>query len=367
MTLTSTVSATTKADAMGSSRGGESAPIFLDECIACVRRILPAESPLSIMIFAAWHVLYHVVTTSSPKPWRRTACETIARFTTKRFPLFAPQYLLKSSVHVYEHWARQHRLPRTIEVLPDDARLMWIGPKCLDNVILFIHGGGFVYPMSDFAHTFLLHIKTEIQKIRGIHVGVCTLAYNLIPTGRFPSQLRDAHAAVDFLFQLGVKPGNLQLLGESAGGTIALQLLRHVHHPHPAVEPFAPDTRFAGVCIISPGVPYRDGDDGESKNDLISLRTLKKFSALLTYDVLERVMLTSGTEELMARAHARLRDELLRCQDVDLTWIVDEGGLHCGPVFDFPMGILPGKPYIGEVTNKVVRWLMDGFDTLLEV
>ncbi len=208
---------------------------------------------------------------------------------------------------------------------------------------------------------------------------------DLIPDGRFPSQLRDAHAAVDFLFQLGVKPANLQVLGESAGGTIALQLLRHVHHPHPAVEPFPPDTRFAGVCVISPGVPYHEGDDGESKNDLISLRTLKKFSALLTYDVLEsdmhylapeegflesiqgRVMLTSGTEELMARAHARLRDEFMRCPDVDLTWIVDEGGLHCGPVFDFPMGIFPGKPYIGEVTKKVVRWLTDGFDTLLEV
>lgn len=58
----------------------------------------------------------------------------------RRFPTFAPQYLLRSSLDVYERWTAARKLPRTIDALPNDVKLLWIGPKRLDNVILFIHG-----------------------------------------------------------------------------------------------------------------------------------------------------------------------------------------------------------------------------------
>ena len=206
---------------------------------------------------------------------------------------------------------------------------------------------------------------------------------DLIPTGRFPSQLRDAQSAVDFLLRSGVKPPNLQLLGESAGGTIILQLLRHIHHPHPAVAPLPRGTCVAGACVISPGVPYQDGD-GESKEDIINLKALRRFSALLVHDVLEsdlcylrpregflgdvevRLMVTAGDKEVMKGGHGRLYEELVRCPGVALKWVVDEGGFHCGPVFDFPMLILEGRPYVGDATREVVRWLGDGFAVLVE-
>lgn len=41
---------------------------------------------------------------------------------------------------IYKKWAVGRKLPVTIDDLGDDAKLMWVGPKRTDRVILFLHG-----------------------------------------------------------------------------------------------------------------------------------------------------------------------------------------------------------------------------------
>ncbi|KIY73551.1 alpha/beta-hydrolase [Cylindrobasidium torrendii FP15055 ss-10] len=352
------------------------------------------------------------------KSWRRRASEEIARFSTARLPLFAPQVLLQSSQTVYERWAATRNLPTTVDILlgADEARLLWIGPKpaCLRAnvnlgsgnesverrrteeaarlpVIMFIHGGGFVYPMADIANTFLLYVKQELEARLGTRVGVCALAYNLIPNAAFPIPLRDACSGIRFLLESGVQPGRLQLLGESAGGTILLHVLRHLAKPHSVVGRLVlgednveeQKAELAGICVISPGLPMQAGDPFMA-HDILTRESLEAFSRLVSEGVHEmdrewvyppeeslrdmtgRLMVTTGTGEMMHAAQERLRATLVTAPGLQLTWLRDrgpgggfeedtgregrsggatddgQGGLHCGPVFDFPMGVLAG-------------------------
>ena len=41
---------------------------------------------------------------------------------------------------IYEHFVRETKLTPLVEEIGDDARLLWIGPKITDNVVLYFHG-----------------------------------------------------------------------------------------------------------------------------------------------------------------------------------------------------------------------------------
>ena len=41
---------------------------------------------------------------------------------------------------IYENFVRETELTPLVEEIGDDARLLWIGPKITDNVVLYLHG-----------------------------------------------------------------------------------------------------------------------------------------------------------------------------------------------------------------------------------
>ncbi|KAJ7671751.1 hypothetical protein B0H17DRAFT_194330 [Mycena rosella] len=47
----------------------------------------------------------------------------------------------------------------------------------------------------------------------------------------FPTPLDQARLALEFLIAAGVKPANLQITGDSAGGKLVLQLFSQMLHP----------------------------------------------------------------------------------------------------------------------------------------
>jgi acetyl esterase/lipase len=114
----------------------------------------------------------------------------------------------------------------------------WIaGPGAADDrVILYVHGGGYV--MGSIAtHREMIARLSKASGARGL-----ALDYRLAPEHPFPAAVEDATVAYRWLLGQNIKPSNIVVAGDSAGGglTVATLLsIRDAKLPLPA----------AGVCI----------------------------------------------------------------------------------------------------------------------
>ena len=85
--------------------------------------------------------------------------------------------------------------------------------------LLHIHGGGFVSGSPEGADARNAALATELGCI------LVSVDYRLSPETRFPGAVEDCYAALHWLHEqaesLGVDPGRIAILGESAGGGLA--------------------------------------------------------------------------------------------------------------------------------------------------
>ena len=116
---------------------------------------------------------------------------------------------------------------------------------------------------------------------------------------------------------------------------------------------------------------------GKDQHDIISSRSLRLWGSLILKDVPEdelpyvepylacfdglhqRLLITSGGKEGMAETHRKFKDMLK-----DVTFLVDEDGLHDSLMYDFSLTFLQRlqRPRVGKDTAVLVQWLVDGFD-----
>ncbi|KAF5378217.1 hypothetical protein D9757_009173 [Collybiopsis confluens] len=171
------------------------------------------------------------VSRSKDKPLKRVKGDGSFRYLTDVLPGPQVQLLMGSSVSVYSNWATTHHLPILIDELEDGGKLFWIGPKRTEKMLLYCHGGAFIFPVQDWTISFWRYIQLELEK-RGIYVGVAIMSYSLIPVSDFPTPLRQTCQALNHLLTVEkVKPSNLQLVGDSAGGNLVSQVLSTMLHP----------------------------------------------------------------------------------------------------------------------------------------
>jgi monoterpene epsilon-lactone hydrolase len=105
-----------------------------------------------------------------------------------------------------------------------------------EKVICYSHGGGYTMGSID-THREVVSRLSRAAGVRGLLID-----YRLAPEHRFPAALEDAKAGYRWLLSTGVKPSQLVIAGEAAGGglTIAtLMALRDSQIPLPA----------AGICM----------------------------------------------------------------------------------------------------------------------
>ncbi|KAI0265808.1 Alpha/Beta hydrolase protein [Gloeopeniophorella convolvens] len=122
------------------------------------------------------------------------------------------------------------------DVLPEGAKLHWLGRRRYDRVMLFFHGGGFTIPAGDHHFRFLPAVQDALKGSVG-EIGIAFLEYSMAPQAQFPIQLRQANAALTHLLEHGAHPSNIVLCGDSAGGNLALQAISHILHPLPNLPP----------------------------------------------------------------------------------------------------------------------------------
>lgn len=103
-----------------------------------------------------------------------------------------------------------------IEDFPHKAE--WVIPPEEDpeRVIFYTHGGG--YGMGDLISSRAL-IAPIAKKTK---IRVFSFEYRLAPEYPFPAALDDVKEAYEYLLGQGYSPGNIIVLGESAGGGLAV-------------------------------------------------------------------------------------------------------------------------------------------------
>jgi acetyl esterase/lipase len=118
----------------------------------------------------------------------------------------------------------------------------WLTPKnCMDGkLLLYLHGGAYVIGGCDMHRQLVSHIA------RAGRIRTLVPEYRLSPEHKFPAAIDDAVAIYRSLLDMGMKPQDIIIAGDSAGGglTVATLLaLRDAGDPLPAAAVPAAVTR----------------------------------------------------------------------------------------------------------------------------
>jgi len=108
-----------------------------------------------------------------------------------------------------------------------------------ERVVLYFHGGSYVYGSAQTTHADLL---ARLALESGLPV--IGLDYRLAPEHPFPAALDDARAAFDALLRRGRSPSSIVLAGDSAGGNLAVELQLALRD--------GGDAQASGAALISP-------------------------------------------------------------------------------------------------------------------
>lgn len=148
-----------------------------------------------------------------------------------------------------------------------------------DPILLYFHGGGYVLPIDGAQVSFLCDIYHQTQNPR---LSILILDYSLAPEMQYPQQLCEAALLYKSLVDTE-GCSNIMLIGDSAGGNLAIELLAHIHHHHPdAVQIDAPILPHAAV-IMSPWVnlypPCSGSYDELDGMDIVDQKLLADWAA----------------------------------------------------------------------------------------
>lgn len=137
----------------------------------------------------------------------------------------------------------------------DKGNLFWFTDRRTSGkVVYYLHGGVYQLPMQDYAAPFWLSSLEELRKQTGEDFGLVALQYTLYPEASFPTQLLQAINGLSHLLSLGIKPEDIHLVGESAGGGLVTQVLSHFLHPYQNIPPISLSGPLGGAFLMSPWV-----------------------------------------------------------------------------------------------------------------
>lgn len=208
----------------------------------------------------------------------------------------------------------------------------------------------------------------------------------------FPAQLLQANLAITHLFKSGVKPENLQLIGDSAGGNLILQLFSHALHDFPDAgfppSPLRPIINgtlepLRGAYLLSPWVNvsgYGGSYELNAAKDVLPLETYREWGRLVLHTIpqsqrnfiefnkapkdwfngidklVRSILITVGGDEGLHDDCVDFKDTLERYHD-DVAFIDQKYGIHLEPVFGFT-----GRDKKGEITQALVNWHRTTFE-----
>jgi len=318
------------------------------------------------------------------KTWKRVVADKAFYHLTKELNAKQLQWTMGTTLKVYEDWVKQSGLPIMVDELGEDARLLWIGKRRIDRVILYFHGGAFVCPMQYFVPSFWEYMQEELEK-KGTYAGLAILNYTLVPSGTFPTQLKQATLALEHLISSGARPQNIQIVGDSAGGNLILQLISHILHPLEGIPRTNLSSPIRGAYLMSPWVSLT-GDAGSmtsnDDNDIIGTKCINEWGhqvlegvpdSQLPYiypnkapeswfkgidTVVDRVLITAGSAECL-RDPIEVFAKQIGSLHSGADFLMQQNGVHNDPYFDF----FTKEKKLGKLTPQILGWLARGFES----
>tara|TARA_R110001592_G_scaffold362770_1_gene678159 strand:+ start:6899 stop:7783 length:885 start_codon:yes stop_codon:yes gene_type:complete len=245
--------------------------------------------------------------------------------------------------------------PKDVHITPINAAGVsaeWLEPSesSPDNVILYLHGGGY-FMGSPATHRGLVGHLAHACGVRALSVD-----YRLAPEHPFPAALEDSLTVYQWVLDQGVLPKNIIIAGDSAGAGLALATLvslRDNQKPLPAmalcISPWT-DLALTGESIETCAEidPYISNDQLKlgshymGKNDA-KLPLISPLYADL--QGLPPLLVHVGTDEILLSDSTRLAEKA-KAAGVDVTLKVWEHMWH-----DFHMW----APYLPEANSAIAE------------
>ena len=207
----------------------------------------------------------------------------------------------------------------------------------------------------------------------------------LVPATTFPTQLTQIVLAVQHLLSTGLAPHNIQLIGDSAGANLILQLISHILHPVADIPTLSVASPFGNVLLMSPWVCLFPKAEGSivtnSKKDLFTVPCVLDIASFVQehtpesghlyldhmnvpegwFDditkVARKVLITAGDDESLRDTITVFANRICEVHP-EAIYLVQENGIHDDPLFDF---IVPAPKAIGSLTSTMVDWLASGW------
>jgi monoterpene epsilon-lactone hydrolase len=206
------------------------------------------------------------------------------------------------------------------------------------RAILFLHGGGL------YGGSLRSHRNIAASFAKASSADVLLIEYRLLPQYRFPLQVNDAVTAFRWLLESGYDAENVVVIGDSVGGTLALQMsLRQIAtngEKPAAVIAISPIVDFDGAAVPA------DSEDEVSVSrewlQQVGKEYAGKASASLQqvspinndYTGFPPVLLQVGDKEAL-RGDVQRLFEKLKAANVDVRLDVVPGLFHEASLFPF--------------------------------
>ena len=154
-----------------------------------------------------------------------------------------PEMPLDEMRLMLEQWGNITGEPRGVDYIETSASevpALWAAPKnCAeDRVLLCAHGGGYV------AASMYTHRKTYGHVARAIGCRALIVDYRRAPENVHPGPVNDMAQSYKWLLDQGFRPGHVALIGDSAGGALAVTAILRARQqglPFPAATmPLSP-------------------------------------------------------------------------------------------------------------------------------
>lgn len=145
------------------------------------------------------------------------------------------------------------------------------------RTLVYFHGGGFVNPLREIAHMPFI-----IQCARACHARrAAILEYALAPEHPYPAQLVQCVATLRYLLdEMKLRPEDIVLGGDSAGGQLVGALLAHLVRPSPYAAAIKLDGQLRAALFVSPFVrmPPEDGSyEANHSKDFLNRPQVDRF------------------------------------------------------------------------------------------
>lgn len=119
-----------------------------------------------------------------------------------------------------QHWPG---LPEVVQqrVMCDEVAAVWYRPPAAapNRVILYVHGGGYVWGSAEDHVGIISRVAARSES------NVLALDYKSAPTHPFPGPVNEAVALYQWLLKSDYVAQNIAVVGDSAGGGLALALI----------------------------------------------------------------------------------------------------------------------------------------------